>query len=437
MARISKADKGNSTVITYDKDYNDKIQDHIQNNNFTILNKNPTTTFQNKIKATLKNCHTIIHKDNKFKLTNMNPTAPNIRGLPKVHKKDCPIRQTINWQGALAYKTAKHLSKLIQLHIPLPNAFNINNSVQLTEDLSDIPYRQGLRLVSFDIENMYMNIPSKEITHIIEKMAKANQLDNMTTKELTAITRTVIEQNYFTFQNKYYYQNNGLAMGAPSSAILSEIYLQHLQHTEIIKIIIRHNITGYFRYVDDILMVYDEKHMDINEVHTAFNKQAPTIKFTIETENDNAINFMDIAIQHKENRLEFNVHRKPTATDIIIHKNSCHPPEQKQAAIRHMVNRMNTYNLNDDSKYNEQQIIEQIAASNGFDTTVVKHLNKPRQKRSDKDNKKLWAKFTYLGKETRAITKLFKDTPIRIAYKVNNTINRRLAPKPDNMNLQQ
>jgi hypothetical protein len=80
-------------------------------------------------------------------------------------------------------------------------------------------------------------------------------------------------------------------MGAPSSATLSEIYLQHLEHIEIIKIIIRHNITGYFRYVYDILMVYDEKYTDINKVHTAFNKLAPTLKFTIETENDKAINF--------------------------------------------------------------------------------------------------------------------------------------------------
>jgi hypothetical protein len=114
-------------------------------------------------------------------------------------------------------------------------------------------------------------------------------------------------------------------MGAPSSATLSEIYLQHLEHTEIIKII-RHNIIGYFRYVDDILMVYDEKYTDINKVHATFNKLAPTLKFTIETENDKAINFLDIAIKHKETRLEFNVHRKPTATDVIIYKDSCHPP---------------------------------------------------------------------------------------------------------------
>jgi hypothetical protein len=53
MARISKADKGNSIVIIYNKEYNDKIQNYIRNNNFTLLNKNPTAMFQNKIKTTL------------------------------------------------------------------------------------------------------------------------------------------------------------------------------------------------------------------------------------------------------------------------------------------------------------------------------------------------------------------------------------------------
>jgi hypothetical protein len=66
-------------------------------------------------------------------------------------------------------------------------------------------------------------------------------------------------------------------------------------------------------------------------------------------------------------------------------------PEQKQGAIRYMFNRMNTYRLNYDNKHNKLQIIEQIAASNGFVTSIVKHLNKPRQKRDNKDTKELRA----------------------------------------------
>jgi len=84
----------------------------IDNNNFTILNKDPTIKFQNQVKATTKNCQLIIPKDKKTKLTNMKTAAPNIRGLPKVHKVGCPIRTVINWQGAPAYKLAKYLNKL-------------------------------------------------------------------------------------------------------------------------------------------------------------------------------------------------------------------------------------------------------------------------------------------------------------------------------------
>jgi hypothetical protein len=117
---------------------------------------------------------------------------------------------------------------------------------------------------------------------------------------------------------------------------------------------------GYFRYVDDILIVYDENSTDIYKVHKVFNGLAPTIKFTLETETDNSINFLDISIQNKGNKLTFNIHCKPTATDIIIPIDSCHSPEQKHAAIRHMVNRMNSYRLGDINKRTEQHIIEQI-----------------------------------------------------------------------------
>jgi hypothetical protein len=52
----------------------------------------------------------------------------------------------------------------------------------------------------------------------------------------------------------------------------------------------------------------------------------PTIKFTVETEIGNNINFLDISIQNKGNKLLFIVQRKPTATDVIIPKDSCPLP---------------------------------------------------------------------------------------------------------------
>jgi hypothetical protein len=37
-------------------------------------------------------------------------------------------------------------------------------------------------------------------------------------------------------------QNEGLAMGAPTSAILAETYIQHLEHTSIFDILNKHRL---------------------------------------------------------------------------------------------------------------------------------------------------------------------------------------------------
>jgi hypothetical protein len=77
----------------------------------------------------------------------------------------------------------------------------------------------------------------------------------------------------------------------------------------------------------------------------------------METELDNQINFLDLTVRKDTSKFTFNIHRKPTTTDTIIPYTSCHPPEHKQAAIRYMVNRMNTYNLTNSDKAKEEHTI--------------------------------------------------------------------------------
>ena len=55
-------------------------------------------------------------------------------------------------------------------------------------------------------------------------------------------------------------------MGAATTSILSEVYLQYIEHTEIYNILQQHNIVGYFKYVDDILIVYNHKNTNIQNV---------------------------------------------------------------------------------------------------------------------------------------------------------------------------
>jgi hypothetical protein len=73
-----------------------------------------------------------------------------------------------------------------------------------------------------------------------------------------------MEQNYFQFDQKYYKQMEGLAMGAPTSAMLAETFIEHMEHKYIYPILNTQQIIAYYRYVD-ILIIYNKKKTNIEE----------------------------------------------------------------------------------------------------------------------------------------------------------------------------
>ena len=85
-------------------------------------------------------------------------------------------------------------------------------------------------------------------------------------------------------------------MGAPTSSVLSAIYLQYMEYTEIYSILQQHNIIGYFRYVDDILIVYNDKDTNIQNILEQFDNVYPTLNFTVEQEVNNSVHFLDLTI---------------------------------------------------------------------------------------------------------------------------------------------
>jgi hypothetical protein len=69
-----------------------------------------------------------------------------------------------------------------------------------------------------------------------------------------------------------------------------------MENTKIFDILRSSRIAGYFRYVDDILIIYNEMHTDIEEFQKSFNNITTDLNFTLEREKDNKLNFLDITI---------------------------------------------------------------------------------------------------------------------------------------------
>jgi hypothetical protein len=55
-------------------------------------------------------------------------------------------------------------------------------------------------------------------------------------EEIINLLNTILEQKYIEHNEKWYKQNGGLAMGASTSAVLAETFVQHLEHKIIVDI---------------------------------------------------------------------------------------------------------------------------------------------------------------------------------------------------------
>jgi hypothetical protein len=141
----------------------------------------------------------------------------------------------------------------------------------------------------------------------------------------------------------------------------------------------KHKITGYFRYVDDILIIYDPIHSDIHNILHDFNKIHPNLIFTAEQEKYHEPNILDITIHKTPNSWEFAVHRKPTFTDTIIPNDSNHPHQHKYATTRFLYNRLHTYNIQGDHLKTETSTITNILQNNGFPIQPPKPHPKPKK----------------------------------------------------------
>uniref|UniRef100_A0A1B6C8J6 Reverse transcriptase domain-containing protein n=1 Tax=Clastoptera arizonana TaxID=38151 RepID=A0A1B6C8J6_9HEMI len=333
----------------YEKDYKQKVERFINENSISKLNKNPTAIYQKRIKNLINNSKVLFDKNEIGYLKMINPAAPELRGLPKVHKEGVPIRPLVNYTSAPSYKIAKKLEKIIKTNMVLERNYSLSNSYDLINEIKDSDVKMHHILASFDITSLYTNIPVDETLDILhDKLNQSSSLLPEAIDELINLLKEILKQNYFMFQGEFYSQSDGLAMGSPLSGILSDVYLNFIEN----KFILSENnkyrskIIFYHRYVDDTLILFDGNTCQLNLLHNYLNKIAPKFKFTLEIEENKRINFLDLTIEKENNKFNFSIYRKPTTSNQTIHSTSYHPYKQKIAAYNSLIYRLLNVPLN-------------------------------------------------------------------------------------------
>jgi hypothetical protein len=135
-------------------------------------------------------------------------------------------------------------------------------------------------MITMDIKDLYVNIPIHEVIHITKITLQHRNTDKMIEQQITRSLDTILQQNYFTYNNTIYQPHEGIAMGSPISCTVSEIFLQHFE-THIIKHFLEiKSLILYKKYVDDdVLKVYDQKKISHQQIIQTTNSIRASLSF--------------------------------------------------------------------------------------------------------------------------------------------------------------
>jgi len=92
-------------------------------------------------------------------------------------------------------------------------------------------------------------------------------------------------------------------MGSPLSPVIADLVLQDLETSALKNL--PFNILFYYRYVDDIILRAPSNSLDL--VLQIFNSQHSRLQFTMETESDKKISFLDVTFINDGDRLTFDL----------------------------------------------------------------------------------------------------------------------------------
>jgi len=268
------------------------------------------------------------------------------------------------------------------------DAFNVRNTQELIQNLKDTPLLPCHSLTSLDITNMYSNIPIVETKSVMTDILKLELVNPQALQEITKLYDIITGQNYFTHNNDIITQYGGLTMGAPSSGLIAEIFLQHTEHKYLPHITRKHKIINNCRYVDDILIIFYSSHTIIQQIVNDFNALHPNLHFTAEMEKDQSLNYLDVSIHRTPTDINTAIYRKPTFRDTIIPYTSNHTAHHIFATVKFLYNRMNSYDLKQTEYDQELNTIHNILHNNAFRISCHKppthSLKAPREPRTTK-----------------------------------------------------
>ena len=418
---------GRASVVLDTNTYHDKMKTLIEAGPYRLLNKDPTD-------RSGRSGHLSETIYNKIRPKHKQP--PRIYGQPKIHKPNVPLRPIVSCINTFAYDLSAHLADILS---PLTgkSEYAVTNSANFVNTINHERIQEKEIMVSFDVESLFTNVPIEDaVKAALRKLENDPGLPdrtNLTPTQIADLLNFVLRSTYFQYNGSIYEQKDGAAMGSPVSAVIANIFMEDFEERAIANAI--HKPKIWKRYVDDTFTILDRDQVEGFLQH--LNNQQPTIRFTMETEKDNSIPFLDTSVIRDSNGLlTTSVYRKPTHTDQYLAYDSHHPQSVKRGIVKCLYDRAKHLITTPSVISKEKKHLSSVLVSNGYPSSFIQKLTKttrPTANNEPTQEFKSTAVLPYIKSVSEVLRRCLQQQGVRTVFKSDTTLRSYLVRPKDTL----
>ena len=184
-------------------------------------------------------------------------------------------------------------------------------------------------LCTVDVADLYTMIPQVEGVLSLKRMLdhlKLKEIGKLKTEVVLRLARFVMQYNYFSYNNEYYQQTRGGAMGSPLTLTIANCYMFFFEQNIVKQVT---NAGGlYFRYIDDLFIIINWPARHLSKQVDRWNTFDTNIILSANVSSQ--VNFLDLHIENQDGQLFTKVYHKPSYEPYYLPFNSVHPLHMKK-----------------------------------------------------------------------------------------------------------
>ena len=209
-----------------------------------------------------------------------NVSQGSVKGNPKMHKENAPLRLIISGINHPTENIAEFAEKELEQHVRTLPSY-IQDTTDFINKMNSIEQKLPGDSILFcmDVKGLYPSVPKKEGLDACKQALDNRPNPSIPTTDVLSMIRLVLENNNFSFNGKHYLQVEGTAIGSRLGMNYASTYLgvweqQLLEQSS-------DKPHTYFRYVDDIWGIWLHGEKKLKKFHDLANSIHPRIKIEL------------------------------------------------------------------------------------------------------------------------------------------------------------